>query len=474
MLALASSTVLSQAHGAEPLFEPRALKPQPVITTQPTAPTTASEHPPDTAPATTSSPIQPLEPTESSETAAANWPPFLATVQAGSPAQALQQLQAAAPRFATLADYQYWLGVYLDATGAPPQNAAAQYELALLMDPAHAGAWFDYGLILCRMGQQASCVGLLAEAQRRFGTPPIARAKPLPPSLLKGEWRLELGHSSNYNRGSSAQLIPVLIDGERFNLELDPAYRARSAAYARAALSLSYLLPQQPTLELRAELAQRLPFVSQTSRLADNTLELSWQASATQRYALSVQQLRDSQFGSLNIYGLRWRHLAAAGAQPGSYLLIDAALERRSPSQPQSSYASGMAQLGYLWRPQRNLVATAIAGLERDLPSPLRAGGGQRRARVSLSISATNLLPHSGTLGLLLRHTHSRDTDPYSPLFGNTRRSNQALELAATARWPINPKADLLAELSRYNQRSNIGLFIQTENQLSLSWIQRF
>src|SRR5690606_16152545 len=80
---------------------------------------------------------------------------------AGAPAH------AAAPAPAVAAVRAYDAG--LDARARGDEHGAALYfEQALMLEPAFAGAWFDYGLALCQLGDPLGCRNILAQAVDQF------------------------------------------------------------------------------------------------------------------------------------------------------------------------------------------------------------------------------------------------------------------------------------------------------------------
>lgn len=407
----------------------------------------------------------------------ADWAQWLTGLAGLGPEAALAQLRQAPARFTALADYHYWLGVYLQAGKHPLTDVATEFELALLTDPNHAGAWFDYGLVQCRLGQESSCQSILLEARRRFGTPPAVPESRPPNSPWQGEARVGLGHSSNYNLGSSSQTIPIQLGQSTLALELDPAYRPIAAAYQRMELDLAYRSAQQPELEARASLMHRSPLRPQKAlgNYDSAALDLIWHASPAHHFSVYLQSLHDSELGSLQMQGLRWHYLQqdAQADTPGATAWL-AAVERRQPGAPQPGYNTLAAQVRRAGSYSAGGSYYAALGAEQDLPQDQRPGRSQTRLQISAGLEQANLLPGRATARLSLRLAQIRDAQAYSPLFGNIRRQNTQADIALALRWPVANTSYLQAELRRFVQDSNLALFSQSEMQFNLALGYRF
>jgi hypothetical protein len=403
----------------------------------------------------------------------ADWVQWLTGLAGLSPEAALAQLRQAPDRFTALADYHYWLGVYLQASQHPLTDVATEFELALLTDPSHAGAWFDYGLVQCRLGQASSCQSILLEARRRFGTPPAVPEFRPPSAPWHGEVRVGLGHSSNYNLGGSSQTIPIQLGPSTLALELDPAYRPIAAAYQRMELDLAYRSALQPALEARASLMHRSPLRRKEvlSSYDSAALDLIWHARPAHYFSVYLQTLLDSELGSFQMQGLRWRYLRQ-DAQADTVWI--AAVERRQPVAPQSNYNTLAAQVRRAGSYSAGGSYYAALGAERDLPQDQRPGSSQTRLQFSAGLEQANLLPGRATARLSLQLVQIRDAQAYSPLFGNIRRQNTQADMSLALRWPLANTSYLQAELRRFVQHGNLALFSQSDMQLNLDLGYRF
>ena len=400
------------------------------------------------------------------------WTQWLHGLSGISPGELLAPLRAVAPRFDHLADYHYWVGVAMQAQNAEPEDIAAEYELALLIDPNHAGAWYDYGLTQCRMGRESNCQRILDEARRRFGQPPGRTAEWVPPAAWRGDIRLGLGHSSNYNQGSSSPYIPLTIDGITAEYELAPAYRAAPASYRRLELNLAYRGLLIPEFEVRGNFVHRTPFAAdeRAGTLNDYAVDVFWHLNAAHHLWLNLSNMRESVLGSIRVEGLRWSYttddsrLDATGAWA-----FTAGIDRRQPTAPQVAYRTVLVQLRRVQRAFAWGSAYASLGAERDLPQSQRIGQGQNRFIASAGWLLPDLLPARGAARIALGYTDSRDTQAYSPLFGDARRRTQQSDASLLMSWPIAENTQLQLDIVRVDQRSNIALFAQRESQFNLS-----
>lgn len=408
----------------------------------------------------------------------AAWAQWLTGLAGQGAEAALAQLRQAPAQFTALADYHYWLGVYLQAGKHPLDAAATEFELALLIDPNHAGAWFDYGLVQCRQGQESSCHSILTEARRRFGAPPAAVPQPHPPtSPWQGELRAGFGHSNNYNLGSSSQTIPILLEQLPLALELAPAYRPIASPYQRLELDFTYRSARLPEFEARGSLMHRSPQRQQNalSNYDSAALDLIWHASPSQHFSLNLQTLRDSELGSLQMRGLRWHHIRQDGQtdNPGATAWLTA-VERRQPHAPQPGYNTLVAQVRRAGSYLAGGSYYAALGAEKDLSQDQRPGRSQTRLQFSAGLEQANLLPGRATARLSLRLADIRDAAAYSPLFGNVRRHNTQADVALAVTWPLAPTSYLQTEMRRFIQQSNLALFAQSETQFNLALGYRF
>lgn len=370
------------------------------------------------------------------------------------------------------ADQHYWQGVALQKA-QKREEAAAQFELALLLDPHHAGAFYDYALSQCQPGPpslQDPCQTLLQAARARFGPTPPAPATPAAPaSPWQGQLSLGLGYSTNYNQGTSSASVPLLIDGSNIDFEIARPYRPYTAAYHQQSLDLSYRSHPQAPLEARASVMALTP-QNQSPALSTYSsyqLELTWHASARQRYTLSTKTLQDSENGSFNATGLSAQYQLRPQSTSTAQWFVLGALEQRQPSPPQPAYQTLTAQL----RCDSPLVGGASlqvkTDIELDSPQGLRPGRSQTRTQITAVLEHPHLLPAKGSTRFSLRLAQADDGQPYSPLFGSTRRQTQQTEATLSLHWPIGPSQRLHLAMRQSQQQSNLALFSHQETQIN-------
>lgn len=392
------------------------------------------------------------------------WTDWLDGMAGLSPQAALERLQQAPDNFRQKADYYYWLGVYTLKTGTPAQ-AIEHFEHALMLDPDHAGAWYDYGLAHCRTGDQASCSVILESARARFGPPPALKEVKQPFLMVSGEVRTHLGHSSNLNAGSQTDRIDLWLNGQTFPLLLAGTSLAQAATFGDAAVDLRLSPTDAPGLVANITVYQRRP-LDNRDMVGDYRVlagELSYAAAPDQRVGLQYYDMDDTRLGSLSVQGVWWQKQFAPR---GTQTLL--AIERRTPSSGLPSYYTLRAEGSTYFR--RGLEGRAA--LESDQPDSERPGRSQKRLTLGLNLPLT--IMDKGRLEIGGRWQGARDSDAYSPFFGNERRKIQAWESRLRFNWPLAPQIDLRSEARYTRQHSNLALFDFNERMITLGIAARF
>ncbi len=393
-----------------------------------------------------------------------DWDSWLEEVLKLSPQAAVQRLQEAPEHFWGKADYYYWLGVFTLKTGAPAL-AIEHFERALMIAPDHAGAWYDYGLAHCRKGDQASCRSILDTALSRFGPPPALHNIEQPRFMVSGEIRSHAGYSSNLNSGSTSDQINLWINGQAFPLLLAGSSRSQGASFSDAALDLRISPTHSPEIVANLSIYKRRPWENR-DMIGDYSVlagELSYLATSDQRIGLQSYELKDSRLGSLSVLGAWWqKQYGPSGTQ------TQLTIERRSPSSDLPSYYTLRAEgITYIHRGLE--LRTAI---ENDLPDSDRPGRSQKR--LTLALSQHLKIMDKGRLELSGRWQGARDSDTYSPFFGDTHRKLQTWETRLRFNWPLTPQIDLRSEARYTRQRSNLSLFDLDERMITLGLAARF
>ncbi|GAA5236536.1 tetratricopeptide repeat protein [Verticiella sediminum] len=345
-----------------------------------------------------------------------------------SPAQARVQAQQA-----------YEAG--LDARArADTQAAALHFEQAALLDPDFAGAWYDYGLALCELGDPVGCRNILSAALEQFGPPPgVATLTPRALRAHAGELRVGVGASTNLSRSTAAEDLTLLLDGVPIVAHLDARYRERGGAYAEAGFTWETRWPMQD-ISLRMELNARRPFSRELPDFHAGLAEVGIGVAPRSRVGLIALGVDEDYLGAIRSVGAWAEHRFSPQG-----MALRATLERREPSGQPGWWTTRLLSSLPLGE------ATVLnAGLEYDFAQEQRAGRAQYRASLDLRQGYT--LPQVGRyvprLVLGAGVLHARDTDPYSPLFGDVRNHR--------TRWQLS--SDLSVNLNR-QWRVNLGLY---------------
>ena len=398
--------------------------------------------------------------------AAEDWFERLATL---TPQAALEQLEQAPPAYRQRSDYYYWLGVYSQKTGLPDAQVIEHLEHALMLNPDYAGAWYDYGLALCRIGDTASCQAVLETARTRFGTPPALKGEKeqleRPRFALAGEFRSNLGYSSNLNFGSGVESINVRLNGQDINLSLAGSSRAQSAFFADAALDLTLIPTDAPEFAATLTTYERLPAQNREVIGTYRAMvgDLIYAPTKTQRIGLQSYVMDDSRLGSLTAVG-GWWQMQHSRQGTSSYL----AVERRSPSGALASYLTLRGeQVAQVWRSLEVRV-----GVESDLPQGDRPGYSQLRSYFGWRLPL--VIAGKGQLELGWRWQKAQDSQAYSFLFGDERRHIESRESRLRLSWPLGARTDLRLDARYTRQTSNIDLFELDEKYISIGVATRF
>lgn len=391
-----------------------------------------------------------------------DWPDWFAAQRRLPAEQALQHLYDAEAKFSHLSEYQYWLGVYLLETDAPLAQALERFERALMLDPNNAGAMYDYGIILCKMGDQASCTNILQHAQALFGVPPkLLTSDRLTGKLLAhGEVRTGLGYSTNYNRGPHSNSLDINLAGMVANLPLAENDRAQAGFFAEIAASATLTHISAPQLSLTLNALRREPH----AQLADFTAiagELNWQYVPNQRLSFLYYRLDDAVQGRLDAHAI---YLAQ---QLASYGYWSVGVEHRQ-ARNYSGYVTLRAEGVY---PLFSAI-DVLARIERDFGQVGRPDLQQTRA--TLGINLKTLLLDQAKLDFAWRSQYAQDNNVYSSIFGERVRHFWQNEFGIRLSWPINKTFELRSDLRHFRQISNLQLFVQRETLFTLGVAGRF
>lgn len=332
----------------------------------------------------------------------------------------------------------YELGLDARARG-DAQGASLYFEQALMLSPDFAGAWFDYGLMLCELGDPVGCRNILERAVLRFGLPPaLQQARWRTVQSQRGEIRAGIGASTNLLRATSADTITLLLNELPVPATLDDRFRARGGGYTEGALRWNARWPLQD-LSVRVELLGRRPFDQSLPNLRSGYAELGVGLRARTRAGVLLLGLDEGYMGALYSAGLWAEHRFSPEG-----ITLRAVIERRKPRDQ-----AGWPTARLIGRIPLGADSLLTAAVEYDFAQPERAGRSQYRGILDIS-SGFNLPEIAGrTPRLVLGASvlHAQDSDIYSPLFGDVRSRRTRLQVSA----------DLSVNLNR-NWRVNLGM----------------
>jgi tetratricopeptide (TPR) repeat protein len=367
--------------------------------------------------------------------------------------------------------------------------AASAFERVVVMQPENAGAWTDLAIANVELGNNVSALAYFEHIESTFNPPPELRAiiaryrqRLATRTSIKSPWHSQVqvmtGIDSNANSGLQNSVIALNFGDERLDLILDPGYRARSDHYVQAGAAVSY---QQ---QLGINLMQVGAGVQQ--RLFQNehdfsTLDASLNAGLQRPTALGDAAVR-IYLEHLTLGGkalLRNVRAVAELERPQGACRIGAGVEgewRRYNDFTNLDANIIWAQTGLAcdWSLARMVTQTTLIGrIGFDTPTGARAGGASQHAEIIAQIGIPLPAGIQGELSTTLSTV--RDKDGYSPLLEKNavrhlERSNVRLLLSKS----LNPSTDLLflAEDNRYY--SNLSLFVQNGQNLSVGVRHRF
>lgn len=174
---------------------------------------------------------------------------IISRLSSGSAQEVLDELLTLSGPLTEDAEYSYWLGVVRAALGKKHQ-AFESFERAVLIDPRHAGAWLELGLLYADSGDLNTATLVLDHVEQQFQPNFFIRKKI--EDLRRGiayqlrfsgqpKWAADVeigfGHVSNVNMG--LEKSDFLFYGPNIDpivVRADKSIRARSDSALRARL----------------------------------------------------------------------------------------------------------------------------------------------------------------------------------------------------------------------------------------------
>ncbi len=344
-------------------------------------------------------------------------------------------------------------------------TAALAFEQALMLNPDFAGAWFDYGISLCDLGDPVGCRNILDSAIQQFGLPPALR-QALGQTLRfqRGALSVGIGVSSNLIRATGLDSLTILLDGIPVLAYLDDRYRARGGGYAESTFSWAAQWPLH-NLSARVELLGRKPFPSSVPGLTSGYVELGYDIRPRTRIGGLGLGVDEGYLGAIVSGGLWAEHQFGPS---GTSTRV--ALERRKPRNQAGWYTARL-----LTRVPIGDETALHFTLEHDFAQKERAGEAQSRFGIDLrsSFSLPEVAGRTPRLSFGVGALHARDTQPYSPLFGDTRNRRTRVHAQVRLGVNINRSWRVAFDLQAARQRATVDLFDYNEvsGQISLIYL---
>ncbi len=281
--------------------------------------------------------------------------------------------------------------------------------------------------------------------------------KPQETGLL--QLRVQAGYDSNPNLGLGLSRIGLILDGQSVMLPLDDTSRPQGDAWQSA--DLLWLAPGvgwQPFV-LGAVRAYR--HESEYDRLLLVAGLQQQEEGRRLRIAAGVQTL-DGQFNQASLmahaqHPLPWASDLAAGLAASLLYYPDLAEQNSVQLEPQLIFERALSAA---WHTRLSV------GLLLDQPSGARPGG--LRHGLNLLGEARAHLMGPWYFESFLRFQALREDEPYSPLFGQTRRDGQEWLLGLSLGHRLDADNRLSLNVMFQQGSDSIPLYIYQRNQVSL------
>lgn len=359
-------------------------------------------------------------------------------------------------------------GAVLNALGRP-REAADVLERALLLQPEHMAARFDYAEALAGMGDVAAARALTDDLLARQDLPGTLRPRLLTQRdrwqqtgwLTRRSLTFRAGYDSNLTSASSSDTLTLTLPTGNVNLMIDPRYRPKAGMTLLGELhgEASRRLAAGRGLYLFADMRQRetVPALGADSTQLD--------ASALLTAPLAQGELQTSVNASTLDYGgnALFRSVRGvmaygrpvAGCQPRAEAEVE---WRHYPAVPLlDGVFTGVAG-GWVCSSADTLTRfTAMVRLGVDTAESARPGGNQRRADMRLTYTQPL---GDGQLEADAYLSRQHDQSGYSPLLdNNAARQITRLSLRAEYLYPLAPHWLLLTRAELNHQHAAQPLF---------------
>lgn len=390
-------------------------------------------------------------------------------------------------------DFDYLLGIVALKANA---NTLALHALerVVLLRPERAGAWIDLAIAHARLGEIDTATTLLDHVEQSFAVPPALRTalddarRQLLAERIAGGWHGNLwtilGFDSNANSGLSIDRLTLTPGGIPAVFEIAPEYRSRSDGFMQMGGTLHRSWDTNfagSDGKLVLHLAGRLKTYGQEKDfdLADSGIFAGYQRplfGGEGEWGASSQHIRmgGSPLLNVNLLQMSWgRPMTKDGRYADCY--PKGALEKEYRNYPSRHYLDGEI----LWLGGQLTCSTGIGDFSlvlragADKPSDARPGGISQRKEMTLLHQQTLWGKLNAEFSLSL--SVSEDAEGYSPMLDNySHRHIDRRFGRVVIFWPLTAKVEGMAALEITRQKSNILLFDQNDDAISIGARYRF
>ena len=334
----------------------------------------------------------------------------------------------------------------------------------------------------CRRGEMPQALAMFRAIREQLDPPPAllkliaeleAGACVQPAVAANAPWGVRIGGGwdSNVSQGITARTLALGSGPNTIELELDPSFRPRSAAFVQAAADFSVALPRHG-LNLQLGLSQR---INAGAREFDIR---AVSAAASREFALPVGVLR-GHLEAMEIW-LGNRHY-----QHGQTAVVQWLLDRTRGATLASLQATSVQyvtqplqdasvfELGVLneWRLDPSHTVHAGLSVQRDHARRARPGGDRRGATFT---AGAVLIEHGWRLRPQVAYTAWNSRQVFAPGLLDVRRRNRLHQLALQAERPLGAGTSLLLEWRGRWASDTIALYRYQSQSVSAMLAYRF
>lgn len=342
------------------------------------------------------------------------------------------------------------------------------FDAAIAANPAHAGARLDKAISQYEQGDLDGARASFNELSRLAAIPqPIAELvqhylealEPPPEWHWQHSFSTGLGRSNNANQG---------LSNSQFDFgELDPYYLARADGYAE----WQYQADAQRLSDNHRRYLLLYQRQWQTERDANQALILggaSWQWSRAYGTVHLNAQLGQSFQNANTLYQAGSSSVAWQQAMLTGQLWLNAGLQQKRHPQDAAN-SNRVWQVGASYRlPMARQQWQLDVSLAKDQALGNRPGG--QRQRTDINLQAQWLLAPRLVLQAETGWRKEVQSEAFSGLFGDTRRTDQIFNSALTLQWLASADSSWQLGWLRKSQRSNIALYDIASHEWRLGW----